>query len=43
MKKRGPAPKKTRDVGVVIDRARFEKISAVEGITLTDDIKRRAA
>lgn len=45
MKKRGSPPKIARSAvsGAVIGRERFEKISAVEGITLTAGMKKRAA
>jgi hypothetical protein len=45
MKKNGSHSKRARATvaGVVIGRARFAKISAVEGIALTDEMKRRAA
>ncbi len=44
MKKRGSPPKqRSTKTGLVIGRERFAKISAVEGIELSPDMKRRAA
>jgi hypothetical protein len=45
MKKRGSPPDQGRSAnsGAVIGRDRFGKISAVEGVKLTADMKRRAA
>ncbi len=38
-----PSPKSRAKASKVIGLARFEKISAVEGIVLTKDMKRRRA
>jgi hypothetical protein len=46
MKKRGSPPKRaarSAKTGFVIGRERFARISAVEGIELSPDMKRRAA
>jgi len=45
MKKKGSAPNSGRKVGgsLTLGRDRFGKISAVEGIVLTRDMKKRAA
>lgn len=45
MKKQGSSPDRARSAkaGPVIGRDRFGKISAVEGIELTNDMKKRAA
>ena len=46
MKQRGSAPKqltRSAKTGLTIGRERFAKISAVEGIELSPDMKRRAA
>ncbi len=43
MKKQGSRTSRSRSSGIIIGRERFAKISEVEGLRLTPEMKRRAA